>query len=547
MNIKTGPADNIHPELSSTLKLLLLFSFLFFLTILITTAWVTEDAFITFRSVHNFLNGEGLTWNLGERVQVFTHPLWFFFIAGFSFITREFYYTVLILSFLFCFLLIYFLYRITPNKLTFFFLMILFPLSKAFMDYSTSGLENPLSHLLLLVFYVLFIGHLPGKSRVFYLFLIGSLILLCRMDLILLVLPPLAYELFKNKRLIVFAFLGLLPFLLWELFSLFYFGSLFPNTAYAKLNTGISAPELFAQGLYYFYHSLKLDPVTVVIILAGVIISLAKKQNMLFAAGMLLYIVYLIKIGGDFHSGRFLSPLFLTSIIVLSLVQMKLDYTFIILLFLAILLNIISPFPFYSNNAGYGADISVYKTIFSDKVTVRINDNGISDERSSLFRYTGLLNNLTERKLYSHPWVQNGKAEGMKNEKVIVRNNIGLFGFFTDPHLYLVDPYALTDPLLSRLPATEYWRIGHKWNGVDKIWRIGHFARKIPDGYIYALETNDLSQMHPALKMYYEKIRLITRGELFNSRRITEIIRMNMGSYDNLLNIYLNHQKVNYK
>jgi len=92
------------------------------------------------------------------------------------------------------------------------------------------------------------------------------MILLCRMDLILLIMPYLGYELYKNKRFILSAAGGLLPFLIWEIFSLFYFGYLFPNTAYAKLNTGIAGGELIIQGLYYFYHSIKLDPVTIVII-----------------------------------------------------------------------------------------------------------------------------------------------------------------------------------------------------------------------------------------------------------------------------------------
>jgi len=39
-------------------------------------AWVCDDAFITFRTIDNFVNGYGLRWNIAERVQTFTHPLW---------------------------------------------------------------------------------------------------------------------------------------------------------------------------------------------------------------------------------------------------------------------------------------------------------------------------------------------------------------------------------------------------------------------------------------------------------------------------------------
>src|SRR5688500_4896259 len=46
------------------------------LIVVIAQASLMEDAYITFRVVDNFVNGEGLRWNLHERVQVYTNPLW---------------------------------------------------------------------------------------------------------------------------------------------------------------------------------------------------------------------------------------------------------------------------------------------------------------------------------------------------------------------------------------------------------------------------------------------------------------------------------------
>jgi arabinofuranosyltransferase len=43
--------------------------------VLVRTAWMCDDAFITLRTVDNFVQGYGLVWNVGERVQVYTHPL----------------------------------------------------------------------------------------------------------------------------------------------------------------------------------------------------------------------------------------------------------------------------------------------------------------------------------------------------------------------------------------------------------------------------------------------------------------------------------------
>ena len=56
---------------------LLYFFFIAFTLVFINVAWVAEDAFITFRAVDNFLKGYGPVWNVGERVQVYTHPLWY--------------------------------------------------------------------------------------------------------------------------------------------------------------------------------------------------------------------------------------------------------------------------------------------------------------------------------------------------------------------------------------------------------------------------------------------------------------------------------------
>ena len=64
----------------------------------LASAWVSEDAHITFRAIVNFTNGDGPRWNLDERVQVFTHPLWMMLISLAYSVTREFYFTVTAIS-----------------------------------------------------------------------------------------------------------------------------------------------------------------------------------------------------------------------------------------------------------------------------------------------------------------------------------------------------------------------------------------------------------------------------------------------------------------
>jgi hypothetical protein len=47
-----------------------------FLFLIARNSWLSDDAYVTFRTVDNFMYGYGLTWNVDERVQVYTHPLW---------------------------------------------------------------------------------------------------------------------------------------------------------------------------------------------------------------------------------------------------------------------------------------------------------------------------------------------------------------------------------------------------------------------------------------------------------------------------------------
>ena len=48
------------------------------------------------------------------------------------------------------------------------------------------------------------------------------------------------------------------------------------------------------------------------------------------------------------------------------------------------------------------------------------------------------------------------------------------------------------------------------------------------------------------LAKYYDKLSIITRGNLFDANRIQEIWKMNTGQYDYLLESYI-HGKVNVK
>src|SRR3989338_1239111 len=496
-------------------------------------AWLCDDAYITFRTVYNFVNGYGLTWNIAERVQVYTNPLWMFLISGFYFITNEIYYTSIILSITITFVTAFLIaFKIAPTTSTAVVSLITLTFSKAFIDYSTSGLENPLTFFLLSLYLFVYFKHEISCKVIFFLSLIAAFGVLDRIDTVLLFIPSLAYALIKlkKKKGILASLAGLIPFILWECFSLLYYGFLIPNTAYAKLNTGINWQLLGKQGLFYIANSLKIDPLTVTVIIFSIIVTILSKDRKVISAtaGVILYLLYVVRVGGDFMSSRFLVAPFLFSVIILSQSRLIINkLIWLPTLISVLLIGFLSPYPPILNTASYGKDKNL-----SD-----IRDrHGVTDERAFYYQNTGLLTDSPHKrarqwwKLKNTPVLtsasdKNGGQE--MNQKVEKRWLIGMHGFYGGPEVYIVDMFCLADPLRARLPSRK-----------DKPWMIGHFERIIPDGYLESLACGQNKIKDKKLAAYYDKLCIITRGKLFSINRLIEIWKMNTGYYDNYLSLY---------
>ena len=308
---------------------------LLWLTLLWTaliTAWVGDDAQITFRQVWNFIHGDGMTFNYGQRVQAFTHPTWFLLLSGLVFVTRELFLTTIAASIALSLAAVALLLALEwraelksgKARLPLLTPVMLLPFSIAFCDYMTSGLENPLSYFL--VGLLLWLVSLPaagadnnGKHRRWG-FLALALLVLTRFDYAALFLPLVLWLAAGS-----FAATGLRGVwrevwpgaaLLfgWLLFALIYFGAPLPNTFYAKMLAGYPTIEYIERGLTYFQVTAQRDPATLLIIAAGLIASFIVRTPLLFAlaAGQLLYLGFILYAGGDFMQGRFFAvPVFL--------------------------------------------------------------------------------------------------------------------------------------------------------------------------------------------------------------------------------------------
>lgn len=493
---------------------------LIYMFFLFRNSWASDDAFITLRVVTNLIHGYGPNWNAFERVQVFTHPLWMLLLIPFYAIFRNPFFTLYAAGLFFsatAVFLLFYKFRLSVWAIPAATSLLLS--SKAFIDYSSSGLENPLSHLLVLLFIWVYFFY-EDKKRLLFLTLLAALSMLNRIDTALLLMPAMLYEVYKSmgdfRGALRSLLLGGFPFLAWEAFSVFYYGFPFPNTYYAKLTTGIPQQELFQQGWRYFENSLNWDHVTLPFIGLTLLLAafLGDVKRRSIALGIGLYLFYILYIGGDFMSGRFFSLPYFASLALCATLSFVLRLkpvaalVFVGLTLFAGLTSLTPPI-----------------LIQMEEDNGIIDSSGIADEKVAYFYCCGLLNHLehgTKLKI-----IEDARNADEKKTPLVIRESIGIYGYYAGTEVYIMDKVCLSDPLRARLPAVRPWR-------------IGHFRRYYPLGYEETIRSGFVNQIQePHLREYYDRLLLVTRGDLFSWERVKTIAQFNLGLYDDLLNEYL--------
>lgn len=479
------------------------------------TAWMSDDAYITLRTVDNAVNGFGLRWNVVERVQAYTHPAWMALQLPFYALTRDAFLTPLFLQAtlsIAAFTTIVMARRHEPLSVA---LVVAVCLSsKALMDYSTSGLENPLVHLGLVGLAVELARPVSGRSG----FRLGawvSLLVLSRLDLVLLVAPALLLSA-RDRRLWRGLAAGLMPIVAWEAFSLVYYGVLVPNTAFAKLGTGYSVADTMLQGMRYWKATWAIDPVTpLVLVAAAVALSISRDWTARCAAmGAALYGAYTVYVGGDFMSGRFFTAPIVWLCAAWACAPRRPPL----------------PAPWAAGAAvivfvvgAVGADVPPWRSDVNFGEPARVAaapvHHGVSDERRFYYESLGLSPAWRAGRVgvdISHDWAVFGRrvrAEGRPGDvwPVRVASNVGLFGFHVGPDVHVIDRYGLSDPVLARLPSKPGSR-------------IGHFERAIPDGYVVTRATGINQLADPRIAELYDRVALLTQAPLMSSQRWREIV-----------------------
>jgi len=295
------------------------FFIILFLILLISSSLLyykfnPDDFYIYLEYAKNLNNNYELAFNLGEKSYGFTSPIWLFLL---SIIYTES--LIILFSKILCLVLlslsIIFYFKLSksifPDYICYIGLILLF-LNPWVLRWSLSGMETVLIFFLTIVFLYLFLE----DSKLSW--LPASIFPLVRPELIIWVIVFgfwIFYEQ-KNKRIKQILFL-FLPFLTWSIFSFFYFGRVFPNTAHAKSSgfSVITAYRAFKKTIS------TLQPVDIFVLFVFIfllVISICKKRKinkkMLFVFVLIVSQIALYIINGVNVYTRYLVPVFPLSI-----------------------------------------------------------------------------------------------------------------------------------------------------------------------------------------------------------------------------------------
>lgn len=466
-----------------SILLYLILTFTFFYNVILNT-WISEDGYIFFRYVNNLLEGYGPVFNIGQRVEGFTSPLWLYLLyflkhftgLNINLITIFLSYALSIAS---IFILSISLFH--KNHLGIIGFIILLSTDFIF-DFSTSGFETPLI-IFLTIAIALIIKNKNYDTNIYLFSFLVSLSILTRPEfgiLFIIFFFYYSYKSFKEKTLILFKFLffPLITIFPYQIFRMYYYVSVFPNTYYEKKSSII----YIDQGINYFTDFFNSYKITSILLIIFFIINLIKffinkNFNSLFIVLIpSCFCLYLFFSGGGYMHGRlFLIP-FLFFCVLNFNYYLKFENLFSFIFALLLYFLLISQVPITSK---YNKQI-----------------NFINNERDSFFgdfdtfQFFDLLSGEIPN---SYGWRDRGFYYKELSEKINVDlkihfPNIGYFSVASGSKISLIGP--LIDFYRSKFKVNFRGRIGHEG---DNVLLPYIFDQKPHFSYIPYIEWRDVA------------------------------------------------------
>jgi hypothetical protein len=359
-----------------------------------------DDSFISFRYAKNLVDGHGLTFNIDERVEGYSNFLWVMLLAFgyklgiqpeifFLFLAIPIYIAVLVFSYLLAL-------KVTKSRTYSLITMLLVGFNHSIACFAASGMETPLQMLeFLVVGYIIYDATCKGWNlkRTLSLSIILNLALLTRPDSILLAgCSAIAWYHSNNKRKRIDYAAFLLPFVVivlpWLIWKYNFYGSIFPNSYNVKVR-GLSGVGF---GFYYFYLFViyyALAPFMALVIWRWRSLYRIDRGAAYIALFSLVWLLYVIWVGGDFMEFRFMAPIipFIIIIVLRSQLVFITDKWIVMALTFALCVGTANNFSFISKI------FYIYRVERVEKLNAHIyapdeNWDGIGRKLGELFKGT---------------------------------------------------------------------------------------------------------------------------------------------------------------
>lgn len=306
-------------------------------------SFTQDDAFITYRYSKNLVNHGVLNWNIidKDKVEGYSNFLWMMVMTIPFILKLDPVSFSKIVSLLFYIITLYTISKsaevLFTEKRNIILLLLMIGTNYTFLIYATGGLETMMQTMfIVLIFYTsLIITTIEANLNKYIVFsVLSSLAILTRNDSSILLLIIIFFtfnKLFKDRRtqaiksfLFVFLVVQIMVFLPYFLWKIYYYEQILPNTYYIKAKD--ASLVIIKNGVLYLYQFLDSYLLIFPILFSIVYLKEIKtKESILFISLILLWSIYIVKIGGDFMEFRLMVVVIPFYFLLLTLVLSKIN------------------------------------------------------------------------------------------------------------------------------------------------------------------------------------------------------------------------------
>lgn len=439
-------------------------------------AWTADDGFITLRVARNIAAGHGPVFNMGERVEASTSPLWTWLLGAVAWMAPHSLETwAVVIGVLMATggvaLMMLGCLRAAPadGRVVLPGAVVILLCLRSFWEFESSGLDIALTVLWVGLAWWACVRAAGGTQHsITAAAAVLGLAPIVRAELVLaalLIFVVLIRGSGHSWKLPVA--LLLLPGLAYEVFRAVYYATLVPTTALAKEG---SRPRLDMVGLHYmwtsWFVSLAFIPVVCLLIFRSGLRSAPRRLSYAFLAAGALEAAYVVMVGGDYMIGRLLLPALALMVAPFAVVRVE-PRRVVPALALLILATLVPPvaqihlLPNPDENFGARKNWIVQEARYLQKET------GVS-RPYRLVDYSGsyVLSDIARSYEPNGRLVEPGGAwkplPDPLSRSVVTTTILGLTSYVLPLGVYVIDLNGLADPVTARLRLDQRGRPGHE-------------------------------------------------------------------------------------